>query len=254
MDNDFARAGAPDEMSEALAGYARVAPEIPRADAPPFNPWTADAHRAAYVPEDFDDAECFRALAPLEKLFAPPAEIATAAALFAGYHAEPIYVPLEDFSPEERLLNENPLERIWRDAVIAAAAQPETSERPRFQFTREGITPPAKTDAPERTVKFRDSHGTIWREEFDASGILQSAQIIEDADEIDKARRDSSFEKRDEVLAKDETGNVESISEMLISAFENLDGQGADESDEDFCERLSAELERLGMRPPLSRN
>jgi hypothetical protein len=246
----------PPEISDALFGKGapEIRREIPAADEP-FGIFA----KVTPLPADPDIDEPFDYEHPLTKLLASDMPVALAA--FSGgpsYVAEPTRFLGDDIDAEDREDFDaiEPLRRMFREGAYFGTldtAAPEPLAK-RVPVIRENVapTPPAKTDAPERTVKFRDSHGSIWREEFDASNSLVSAMIVEDPDEVDKARRDSSFEKRDEVLAKDETGNVESISEMLISAFENLDGQGADESDEDFCERLSAELRRLGMRPKLS--
>lgn len=65
--------------------------------------------------------------------------------------------------------------------------------------------------------------------------------------EVAKAIREICAE-----LAKAKSGDIEPLSELLHTAFENVGERDGEEDDTDYFERVAQELRRLGVRPPLS--
>jgi hypothetical protein len=148
-------------------------------------------------------------------------------------------IEYESDERQEGLLDENPVIRLFRGEKITSTAQ----EVPRFRLSKSSPTPASEKAAGELTYKTRkDENGFTWAEGCDADGVVKSARLIYDPEEI--------------ALAKKAPPDAEPVSgtllAMLRQVIRTIPAQTANETEESFLARFNAELARLGARPVLS--
>jgi hypothetical protein len=159
----------PLEMQRALLGTDAPTAEVKRKSVAIFKP----------LAEDAEDAECFSALEPLEKLFAA---VTPSACAGPSYIAEPRRFLGDDFSEEERADDDaiEPIRKIFREGIFYDGTAPAAQEplEKRIPVTRENLPPTPEEDAP---LQKRDESCT--QEQLDRiTKIIMSAEDWQDAE------------------------------------------------------------------------